>query len=325
MSDADDAAAATAVVLVVFIVVVAMILAVTLSAPPPVDYVVTWVDGSDAEWRAAARAAVAAEPDAHSSHTSEREPVVIRPGDRDELYYNLRGALVHAPWLRKVFVVTQRPHVPPFLHDLPHAHKIHVIHHDEFFDTDVTTPTYNSNVIESQLVNIPGLAEHFILSNDDCMIVNPMRRSDFFAKDGTPRVPYKLAEPAARVWPPARTLLNISTSLKLPSQEHIPAHVMIPVRKSHLRGLKRACAPWLKKLKPVRMPTDFPMYYMTVQTGATHPVSPSIRFKIYFSKEEFMREPESVLGNLHMMCINAGFDAPEVQEKFLRVLFPNTP
>ena len=320
----NSAGLVTAIVLIVIVmVIVAIVLAVTLSKPPPVDYVVTWVDGADAEWRAAVRAAVAAaEPDSLDNNPKAREPPLLPPGTRDELFYNLYGALTHAPWLRKIFIVTQRPHVPAYLHQLPNSHKITVVHHDEFFDPEVTRPTFNSMVIESQITNIKGLAEHFLMANDDFMITKPMSRAHFFGTDGTPQVPLELAEPATRFWAPARTLIAHSARLGLPSQTHIPAHVVMPIRKSHLRTLGAMCAPQVRAFKQVRTSVDFPIHWMTVHTGAIRPMSPSINLKLYRSAQDFLGEPDHHLANMHMVCINGDFDAPGVQEKLVRVLFP---
>ena len=47
-------------------------------------------------------------------------------------------------------------------------------------------PTFNSTTIEMYLCKIPGLAEHFIYSNDDMLPINNTSVDDFFTKDGLP-------------------------------------------------------------------------------------------------------------------------------------------
>ena len=52
-----------------------------------------------------------------------------------------------------------------------------------FADTSVL-PTHNSHAVESQLHRIPGIAEHFLYSNDDMFFGRPVSPSLFFSPGG---------------------------------------------------------------------------------------------------------------------------------------------
>ena len=88
----------------------------------------------------------------------------------------------NVPWLRYIWIVTQRPQRPSWLPPLVAGAgpgRIRVVHHDEFMSA-AALPTYNSLAIECYLPRIAGLAEHWLYSNDDTMILQPTHISDFY-------------------------------------------------------------------------------------------------------------------------------------------------
>ena len=132
-----------------------------------IDFVVTWVDGSDPAWRA------------QKAHYSGMEI----QDDRDERYrdwgifrYWFRGVEKFAPWVRKVHFVTWG-HLPEWL-NVDHP-KLHIVKHEDYIPEEFL-PTFNSNVLEIYLHKIKGLAEHFVLFNDDMFLIRPMQLEDFF-------------------------------------------------------------------------------------------------------------------------------------------------
>ncbi|MFD7031324.1 stealth family protein [Streptomyces sp. NPDC059917] len=144
----------------------------------PVDVVYTWVDGDDPEWRRRRR-----EQGGEGYHAESANPA--RYLNRDELRYSLRSVAQHAPWARRIFLVTdrQRPH---WL-DADHP-RITVVDHREIFDDPAALPTFNSHAIESRLHHIDGLAEHFLYFNDDMFLGRPVTPQDFFLSNGMTRV-----------------------------------------------------------------------------------------------------------------------------------------
>ena len=138
----------------------------------PIDFVLTWVDGSDRTWK-----------DEYNKYKGMAgDDAEVRFRDMDTLRYWFRGVEKYAPWVNKVFFVTcgQRP----IWLDENHP-KLVCIKHEDFIPKEYL-PTFSSHTIELNLHRIPELSEHFVYFNDDTFIVNHTTKSDFF-KNGLPR------------------------------------------------------------------------------------------------------------------------------------------
>lgn len=138
-----------------------------------IDFVITWVDGDDPEWRA------------------EREQYTVEKGmdassaryrDWGLLPYWFRGVERFAPWANRIYFVTWG-HVPEWL-DTGHP-KLRVVNHEEILK-EKYRPTFNINAIELNLHRIEGLSEQFVFFNDDTFLIGEMKEEDFF-KNGLPR------------------------------------------------------------------------------------------------------------------------------------------
>jgi hypothetical protein len=141
-----------------------------------IDAVYTWVDGDDPRWRDRMTAA----RDAHQGLRPEAiDPV--RFTDRGELRYSLRSLAAMAPWLRRIYLVTD-DQVPDWL-DADHP-RVTVVRHREIFGEVGRLPTFNSHAIESRLHRVPGLAEHFIYLHDDMFLGRPLGPTAFFHANG---------------------------------------------------------------------------------------------------------------------------------------------
>ncbi len=145
----------------------------------PVDVVYTWVDGSDPEWQR--RKARALAENTWVGDVSVQAANDSRYTSRDELRYSLRALHCFAPWVRRVFLVTD-DQVPDWL-DRTHP-RLTVVSHREIFGATGTLPTFNSQAIESRLHRIPGLAEHFLYLNDDVILGRPVTPNLFFTPGG---------------------------------------------------------------------------------------------------------------------------------------------
>ncbi|MFD8734330.1 stealth conserved region 3 domain-containing protein [Streptomyces sp. NPDC059618] len=143
----------------------------------PVDAVYTWVDGSDVEWLERKNAVLAAK----GIETEDAATSAARFRNRDELRYSLRSLDMYAPWIRNIYLVTDRQ-VPSWL-DTTHP-RVRVVDHTEIFAGQGQLPTYNSHAIESRLHHIDGLAEHFLYFNDDVFAARPIQPSLFFLGNG---------------------------------------------------------------------------------------------------------------------------------------------
>jgi hypothetical protein len=93
----------------------------------------------------------------------------------DLLRYSLRSLDRYLPWARRVFLVTCRPQVPPWLD----PSVVRVVHHDEFMPPQML-PTFNSFAIVSQLHRLPGLSERFLYVEDDRLFGRPVAQTDLF-------------------------------------------------------------------------------------------------------------------------------------------------
>ncbi len=138
-----------------------------------IDFVITWVDGSDPEWLTQKARYCPADQDNGSTDNRYR--------DWGWLRYWFRGVEQYAPWVNRVFFVTNGQ-CPPWL-NLDHP-KLRFVRHSDYIPAEYL-PTFNSNVIELFLNRIPDLSEHFVLFNDDMYLFAPVHPSDFF-RDGVP-------------------------------------------------------------------------------------------------------------------------------------------
>ncbi|WP_439592311.1 stealth conserved region 3 domain-containing protein [Microbacterium sp.] len=139
-----------------------------------VDIVFSWVDGSSSEFQ--------------RQRAAQLEQYVVGEGDAgparyrhvDELRYALRSVHQHAPWVRRIFIATDSP-APAWLLDHP---KVTIVRSEDFFADPSTLPTHNSHAVEAQLHRIPGLAEHFLYSNDDMFFGRAVEPELFFTPSG---------------------------------------------------------------------------------------------------------------------------------------------
>ncbi|MDR0864755.1 MAG: Stealth CR1 domain-containing protein [Candidatus Symbiothrix sp.] len=143
-----------------------------------IDIVYLWVDGNEPSWLARKNAFLGIE------YTEDDINCKGRFVNNDELKYSLRSAEKFAPWIRKIFIVTDRQ-IPAWL-DLTHP-KIQIIDHTEILPPEAL-PCYNSSVIEYFLYRIPTLSEHFLYANDDMLFNADVSPGFFFEKDGYPIV-----------------------------------------------------------------------------------------------------------------------------------------
>ena len=166
----------------------------------PIDFVVTWVDGSDPEWIKNRELFI-------SEMTNVEDNSAARYRDWGTLRYWFRAVEKYAPWVRKVFFVTcgQKPEWLDLSYE-----KVVFIQHKDFIPEEYL-PTFNSRTIEMNLWRINGLSEHFIYFNDDVFLNRPVTPDNFY-KNGHPKlcsvaIPFHFHIPnSGNVW--KRPLLN---------------------------------------------------------------------------------------------------------------------
>ena len=143
-----------------------------------VDAVITWVDGSDPALKQKRdKYLTQAATPLHVNGTNPHRWVCS-----DELNFCVRSIANHAPWVRRIWIVTDSQ--IPVLASLPDdfAAKISIVDHREIFTGhEDALPTFNSLSIETMLWRIPELSEHFLYFNDDVFLTAPLAPADVFA------------------------------------------------------------------------------------------------------------------------------------------------
>jgi len=139
-------------------------------AGEPVDAVYSWVDGSTPRFAHDLQLVCAG---------AERSAVDVRRRrfrDNGELRYSMRSLVRFAPWLRRIYLVTNGD-VPAWL--ARYSNRVEVVTHAALFDTTDDLPTFNSNAIEMHLHRIPGLSRKFLYLNDDVFFGRPCTLAGF--------------------------------------------------------------------------------------------------------------------------------------------------
>lgn len=132
-----------------------------------IDFVVTWVDGSDPEW-----IKEKAKYSGQLLNGNEAE----RFRNWDQLKYWFRGVEKYAPWVNKIHFITCG-HVPPWL-NLDHP-KLNWVRHEDYIPEEYL-PVFSSNPIELNMHRIEGLSKKFVYFNDDFFLIDKVEPTDFF-------------------------------------------------------------------------------------------------------------------------------------------------
>lgn len=138
-----------------------------------VDAVITWVDGSDPEWRAK-----------RSQFTPNRLPgsngnAEQHFRDNGELRYLLRSLEKYWPFSGDIILVTDGQK-PDFIDQ---NSDIRFVDHSEILDKQYL-PTFSSRAIASSLHKIPGLSERFVVFSDDMFLSRETSIEDYFGLRG---------------------------------------------------------------------------------------------------------------------------------------------
>lgn len=167
----------------------------------PIDFVITWVDGSDPEWR---------KERARYSPGSDTDDSECRYRNWDLLRYWFRGVEKFAPWARKIHFITWG-HLPDWLNT--ENPKLNIVRHEDYIPNEFL-PVFSSCVLEIYIDRIAGLADHFVYFNDDVFLLNNVKPEMFFA-DGIPCDMLALQPVVANRDNPVMSYIYLNTSLIL--------------------------------------------------------------------------------------------------------------
>lgn len=236
----------------------------------PVDAVYLWVDGSDPAWSERMHR--------HRGTTAEVRADSERFRQMEELRYSLRSLDMFAPWIRRVFIVTddQRPSfVQP-------DDRLTIVDHRDIADDIGRLPTYNSDVLSSWLHRIPGLSEHFLYLNDDVFFGRAVQPSLFFTSAGQIRVfPSRTQRPLGPVLPgddlPSAKAKNLSATIEQRFGKrpvNIVRHTPHPMTRALMAMVEETLPDQVETTRSHRFrePTDMPIeqavHYIGQVTGA---------------------------------------------------------
>jgi hypothetical protein len=301
-----------------------------------IDLVYLWVDGRDSAWLAK-KVAFTGEF-RERSETDDK----ARYEDNEELKYSLRSAEKFAPWIRKIFIVTDNQ-VPAWL-DTSNE-RVRIVDHTEILPPE-SLPCFNSTVLEHYLWRIPDLAEHFLLSNDDTLFGSSVTPDFFFTSDGLPIVRLKRKRGGKLRWAIKRILkvgvghhrTKVYRSALMVKEKTgkfysgIPHHNIDAYRRSDLReAVEEVFAEQVEKTAPHHVRTDGNLHrsafgYYAIATGRA-------RLKYVDNREscriptyapDFMRK--YVRFRPALFCLNDSQKATNDDRKrilpFLESLFP---
>ena len=139
---------------------------------PQIDFVVTWLDASDPEWQKSFE---------QYSPYAKGDKNAARFRNLNCFRYWFRAVETYAPWVRKVFLITNGT-FPDWINK--NHPKLVLVKHEDYMPKECL-PTFNSCAIELHMHKIEGLSEHFVYFNDDIFINSPVDPSYFF-RNGLP-------------------------------------------------------------------------------------------------------------------------------------------
>ena len=155
----------------------------------------------------------------------------IRSSYNHELQYSLRSIDLYAPWVNKIYILTDYPKTYPswIKND---TNKIVMIDTTETFPHPRYLPNSNSNAIESTISNINGLSEHYIYFCDDIFLGKKTKYTDFFTYDGKAIVDKYVLETSPILINENNNINNIKYP---PSTGRMYKHIPIPQVKSSVQ------------------------------------------------------------------------------------------
>ena len=138
-----------------------------------IDFVVTWVDSNDPKWQEEFRK--------YKGITTTADQSKARYRDWDFFKYWFRAVEKYAPWVHKVYVITNGK-FPDWIN--PSCDKLALVKHSDYIPEQFL-PTFNSRTIEFYMNRIKGLSEHFVYFNDD-MYLNAPVSPEYYFRNGLP-------------------------------------------------------------------------------------------------------------------------------------------
>ncbi|WP_033148493.1 MULTISPECIES: Stealth CR1 domain-containing protein [unclassified Prevotella] len=137
-----------------------------------IDFVVLWLDSNDPAWQ-----------QSYAKYKTGTKGHIEWARFRDTNVFNywFRAVETYAPWVNKVYLVTNGK-FPTWIN--ANNPKLVLVKHSDYIPEEYL-PTFNAYTIELFIHRIKGLSEHFVFFNDDMMLNAPVEQ-DYFFKKGLP-------------------------------------------------------------------------------------------------------------------------------------------
>jgi len=148
------------------VLLLCILLVAEAAADPPTDWVICWGG-----------------PQHNPSDPNDHE----LGNNNGELASLLKLIDRNTPWIRKVFVLQNPPLANPrSLADAKGGLDVELVNRCQLFPRSMDCPTFNSHACQSVVHRVDGLAEHFVLGDDDIFPARPLTFNNFFQKEGRP-------------------------------------------------------------------------------------------------------------------------------------------
>ena len=184
----------------------------------------------------------------------------IRYSDIGEISFSVKSVLKFIPWIRNIYVITDKQDVPKDISD-----KVILIDHADIIPT-IYRPTYNSDTIESYIHNIKGLSEIFLYNNDDVCHLDYVNRTDIYDDDLRLNINSKFdldilktktTEYSKRLCLTSKLLHNIYPDIKLINNHHTKI-----LRKTTLKLIESGFKEELVKMRESKYRNDNYIQYL---------------------------------------------------------------
>lgn len=151
-------------------------------------------------------------------------------GGFGELRYSIRFLEAYAPWFNKAFVLVNTAAIdrPPWLSE-ESKDRIEMIDRCSLLGAQ-NCPTENTAACQAVAHKIPGLSEHFMIIDDDFLLLHPLSPSDFFQASGNPLVLAANAEQDVPLYdhtPQGPDMPPTLTPTRMGAFHHVPCPMLV--------------------------------------------------------------------------------------------------
>jgi len=136
-----------------------------------IDAVITWVDGSEPNYKLKLE-----------ENLKNKKIINRQYTQANEIDFCVASIIKFAPFIRKIFIVTdkQKPKFSRIRH-MVSLEKIEIIDHEEIFRDNLDCmPSFNIRSIDALLFKIKNLSDKFIYFNDDMFLIRETNKKDWF-------------------------------------------------------------------------------------------------------------------------------------------------